>query len=355
MSHADGKIVPSPFVSGLNPYRTSVAESGSVLKLDTNEGPHPSKSLINELVSEGVDLIRSYPDLRELESLLAGMLEIDPSRVIVTAGADDALERSIRSVLGPGKELVLPVPTFEMLERFATLAGSDITEVEWTQAPYPLDAVLDAITDSTAMICVVTPNNPTGFTATAEDIETLSMKLPGVMILVDLAYIEFAEEDISLRVLELPNVIITRTLSKAWGLAGLRVGYAAGSERHIRWLRAAGQPYPVSTPSARLASRALHTGVESMRLFCDRIRKERDELVQLLKNSGVKVLPSGGNFVFARFNDAGEVQSSLRDRGILVRTFPGQNHLENGMRISLPGNEDDFRRLTRALEDILSI
>jgi len=355
MSHSDGKIIPSPFIRGLSPYKTSAAESGSVLKLDTNEGPYPSKSLIDELVSEGVDVIRSYPDIHELESLLAGMLGIDPSRLIVTAGADDALERSIRSVLSPGKELILPVPTFEMLERFATLAGADIREVEWTQASYPLDAVLNAVTDSTAMICVVTPNNPTGLTATAEDVETLSMKLPGVMILVDLAYTEFADEDMSLRVLELPNVIITRTLSKAWGLAGLRVGYAAGSERYIRWLRAAGQPYPVSTPSARLASRALRTGVESMRLFCDRVRKERHTLIQLLKKAGVKVLPSGGNFVFARFDNAGKVRSSLRDRGILVRIFPGQKYLEDSMRISLPGNEDDFTRLTRALEDILSI
>ena len=181
----------------------------------------------------------------------------------------------------------------------------------------------------------------------------LSRGAPSCLILVDLAYIEFADEDLTSCVLSLPNALLVRSLSKAWGLAGLRVGWAAGPAEVIGWLRAAGHPYAVSGPSLRLAAARLRTGQGDVALFAGRIREERRLISRRLVALGASVLPSQANFVLARFEDAEAVRTGLAKRGIAVRIFPGKPDLEGRLRITLPGSEEDFERLARGLTEIL--
>ena len=148
--------------------------------------------------------------------------------------------------------------------------------------------------------------------------------------------------------------MLVRTFSKAFGLAGLRVGYAIGAERVIEWLRAAGSPYPVAGPSLALAQRALaHTG-RPRNAYLDRIRCERDQLRSSLAQYAITTVPSQANFVLARFPDALSVQKRLAKGGISVRAFPDDPRLASWLRITCPDDEDQFARLTAALEDILS-
>jgi histidinol-phosphate aminotransferase len=351
MTDASNPLVePSPLVQGLEPYRPPRFVAPIDLRLDANEGAPPPAELLEEVAAAGPEAICHYPNPAALEELLAGRLGVDAERVLVTAGADDAIERIMRSVLAPGREMVLPVPTFEMIPRYARLTGCTPVEVEWSDGPFPLERMVEAIGERTALVVLVTPNSPTGLAATAADLRALSAAAPNALLMVDLAYTEFADEDLTGAALELPNAVVTRTLSKAWGLAGLRVGYAAGPTWAIDWLRAAGHPFAVSVPSLAIAEARLRGGEADVIRFAGRVREERAMLTEQLERLGARPLPSQTNFVFARLSDAPWVREALAGLGVAVRGFPPQmTALADGLRITLPGEPTDFERLSKGL------
>lgn len=347
--------VPVPMLSGATAYSPPRHPAPVDLHLDGNEGAAPPEALLAALQGLGSDLLRRYPDARPLERELAARFGVDPARVIVTAGGDDGLERAVRAVVGPGRTLVLPVPSFEMLARFAGLAGGDVIEVPWPAGtPYPIDAVLAVTGPATGAVAVVSPNNPTGAVATADDVLRIARALPHALILADLAYVEFADEDPTPRLLDQPNVAVFRTLSKAWGLAGLRVGYAIAPERVAGWMRITGLPYPVARPSLALAGARLSTGGSAVDGFVAEVRRERDCLTASLVRLGALPFPSQANFVLARFVDATWVRDGLAGLGIAVRAFPDSPSLKDCLRITCPGDTGAFDRLQRALAAVLN-
>ncbi|MCP4589914.1 MAG: histidinol-phosphate aminotransferase family protein [bacterium] len=349
-----GGVTLSSRVAGLSAYQPPSHPLSITLHLDGNEGAAPPPELLETVSRRGVEAVRRYPSVRELEALLARRWGVEPSRVLVTGGGDDALDRACRVSLGPNRRLLLPVPTFEMLERYPRLVDAEIVSIPWPEGAYPTTRVLDAADSRTGAIAVVTPNNPTGAVATVETVRELSAAVPQALVIVDLAYVEFADEDPTAEVLTLPNVLVVRTLSKAWGLAGLRVGYAMGPTAIINGLRAAGSPYPVSGLSLALAATWLETGSDCVDGFVQRVRAERGQLYQLLAHYRAYPLPSQANFVLARFGDAGRVAALLAEAGIAVRGFPQRLGLESSLRITVPGEERDYGRLVNALETAYS-
>ncbi|MGD8452766.1 MAG: histidinol-phosphate transaminase [Phycisphaerae bacterium] len=340
-------------VAGVAPYRAPQPQPHVDLRLDSNEGIMPDAGLLGLLRDAGAAVLREYPAASELEKLLAQRLGVEPAQVLVTAGADEALDRVCRAYLAPGRELVLPVPAFEMLERYARLAGAGVVTAPWLAGAYPRAAVLAAVTPRTSAIAVVSPNNPTGAVASAADLEALSSAAPRALLIVDAAYTEFADEDLTPVALGLPNAVVVRSLSKAWGLAGLRVGYAAGSQRLIDALRAAGSPYSVSGPSLALAAAWLERGPARVHHFVTRVQAERLALSRLLRELDAEPLPSQANFVLARFRYARGVYDGLAGLGIAVRMFPGRPELDGQLRITCPGDVASFDRLTAALRTVL--
>ncbi len=340
---------PSPRVAARAAYRVPRHPAPIDLRLDANEGPAPPPSLARALADAGPDRLRAYPALASLEARLAAAHGVTPGQVIVTAGADEAIDRACRAMLGPGREIVVPVPTFEMIAHYAALADGDVVEVPWDKGPYPLDAVLDRASERTALVAVVSPNNPTGAVARPDDVRALCEALPHALVLVDLAYAEFGDGALQRAALACPNALVVRTLSKAWGLAGLRVGYALGSPEVIGWLRAAGGPYSVAAPSAYVAERWLDEGREAAQAFVGRVCEERATLSSSLADLGAEVYPSEANFVFARFADAPWVRDALAGLGVGVRAYPGHPRLASGLRITLPGEPAAFARLSAAL------
>lgn len=345
---------PNPAIAGREPYRVPRADAKLDLFLDGNEGMAPDPALLRDLANADAQILRRYPKAGALEARLAARLGVAPSQVLVTNGADDALDRSCRALLGPGRALLLPVPTFEMLVRYAELAGGRVDRVDWPGGPWPLEAALDAVRPDTAAIAVVTPNNPTGAVASADDLAALAERAPDAALLVDLAYGEFADVDLTRAALELPNALVFRTLSKAWGLAGLRVGYVAGPTEMVDWLRVAGNPYAVSGPSLLLADRRLAGGDGPMQTFVARIREERTRLTALLAGLGARPRPSQANFVLTQVDDAVALRDGLAARGIAIRAWPGRADLARLVRITCPGNSRDFDRLSCALEEVLA-
>jgi len=340
---------------GQTGYRPPLLEHEIRLRLDRNEGRGTLEKLgADELLCDrGVELARRYPQPASLQSELAAKFGVDLGQVLVTAGGDDAIARVCQAFIDPGCEAILPAPTFEMIAKHAGLAGGLVREVPWGLSSFPVEAILRSVTPLTRMVAVVSPNNPTGSVVKASELERLIRELPDVLLLVDLAYAEFAREDLTAVALSAPNAVVVRTFSKAWGLAGLRVGYALGTAQVIDALRRAGNPYPVSGLSLELARRAL-AQPELAAGYVAQVCQERDELNRLLTMAGIETASSEGNFVFARTPDAESLWRGLGARGIAVRWFGEQPALRDSLRISCPGDPADFTYLRDSLVDVIS-
>ncbi len=348
-SSSPRKPRPSPGVAGVSAYKVPRHPAPIDLKLDSNEGMEPDPALLERLYEYGADVMRRYPDPGVLEIVLAERFRLPPEQVIATAGADDALDRLCRAVLAPGRTMLLTNPSFEMLPRYARIAGSAITEFAWQEGPFPVREFLSAITKDTALIAVVSPNNPTGTAAEFEDVETLSKAAPHAVVLLDHAYVEFADEDLTEKALALPNVVVVRTLSKAWGLAGLRTGYALGPAEIIGWMRAAGGPYAVSRPSIALAAARLEVDQGDSASYIAQVRSERTRLNEMFDALGILRTSSQGNFVYTTGGDALWMRDALAGLGIAIRAWPGHHELGNSLRITCPGNEEEYSRLEAGL------
>lgn len=337
-------------MQSVSAYAPPVRPAHVDLILDLNEGPAPDQRVLDTIDAQALN---RYPDTRALEASIATSLDIDPSRVLVTNGGDDVIDRACRAFLEPGRTLLQHTPTFEMIERSATLAGADIRSIGWLDGAFPLDEFANALDDDrVAMLALVTPNNPTGCVIGHDDVLTLvdAAADRGIVAMIDLAYVEFAEHDPTPDLLTRDNVVIVRTFSKALGLAGLRVGYAIASPDITAALRAAGGPFPVSAPSVAIAS----ASIGNERTIIDRVRRERAHFAALIHEFNAEPFDSLANFVTARFPDAHALYTRLLALGISVRSLAHKPGCDNLLRITMPGDDALFDRLARAVRTSLA-
>ena len=346
-------ILPAGRVANQYVYQVPKLDTSIKLRLDRNEGNVAFDDLDNERILNDPELARRYPSVKSLEKLLAERFGVAKEQVLVTAGGDDGLLRACLAMLEPGRQIILPVPTFEMLARYTRLAGGEPVEIPWLQSPFPVDEILARVNANTSLIAIVSPNNPTGSVATPDDLRTLSAAAPKSLLLVDLAYTEFADVDLTEVVLSLPNAVLVRTFSKAWGMAGLRVGFVVGPKSMIDWLRCTGNPYPVSATSAALVADRFTRSQAAMMAYVDRVRIERQILFDYLTSKKIAAIPSQANFVFAQTPSAELIWRGLAKRGVAVRWFGGQPNLIDVLRITCPGDEAWFEFLLQAWETVL--
>ncbi len=344
--------LPAPNVARLKTYKAPKAPAPTDLKLDSNESLPPPPEVLRTLGSIDPQLVCRYVKPTALEHRIAEMWGIAPAHVLVGAGADESIDRVCRSFLPPDREMLIATPTFEMFTVFAGLSNAPIRRVAWDEGPFPTEALIDKVDDKTGVIVMISPNNPTGLTATEDDLRRISAAAPHALILLDLAYSEFADVDLTPAALELPNVLAAHTFSKAWGLAGARLGYVVGPLELIDVLRGAGGPYPVSGLSLALAEKWIPAGRPHMEAVVRRVREERAELIRLCERIGIEALPSQANFVFVRLPDPELTRDLLSGLGISVRVVPDDNSFRGGLRISCPVNERDFERLCKVLETV---
>jgi len=356
---SDGKTSPAPpvaarpIVESLAPYQPPVRDERVDLILDFNEGVAPTERARSALASIGDEDLRRYQSPAAFEALVAQRHGIDASRVVVTSGGDDAIDRLCRAVLREGRVMVTHTPSFEMISRWARLAGAEVDAINWMDGPFPTDTVMGRLTDRVALVALVTPNNPTGAVIALPEILAIARAAAarGVVVMVDLAYVEFADQDPTRELLNEPNVVMIRTCSKALGIAGLRVGYAIAPDRVARWMRTSGGPFPCASLSLAVAAACMDD--PSTDAVIERTRVQRDDLRSLLDTLGAPAIESGANFLLARFRDADAVHEALLDRGISVRRYAAPGPLRDRLRITLPGEQAAFDRLAAALRDIL--
>ncbi len=321
------------------------------LDLSKNEGSTEASELLASLVDPSRVASR-YPDTADLRRALAGLHGLPEESVLVTAGGDDALFRCFLAWVARGEQVISTTPTFEMISRYSEQRGAELIETAWWMGPLPTEELVASITDRTDAVFIVSPNNPTGSVAIGADLERIAARTP--LLVLDAAYTEFAAEDLTRVALDLGNAVVIRTMSKAYGLAGLRVGYLLGPPELVAEIGAHGNPYPVASISAALATTRLGRPASELTDFVEEVKRERVELASVLSDLGTKPLPSEANFVLTECRDPSWLISAAAAMGVGLRQFPGRPGLREMVRITLPGNRLDFQRLVDTLEAALA-
>lgn len=297
---------------------------GDAIKLDSNENPFEPLGPASLAAA-----VNRYPEPQpaRLKAMMAGLYGVDPDALVLTRGADDAIDMLIRAFCRPGEDAILIAPpTFTAYAHFAQLQGARV--VEYPLGPdFELDAegyvsaARGAHNLKLAFLC--TPNNPTGTLIPLETLCAVADALPDTILVVDEAYIEFAySESMAREAVRRPNLVVLRTLSKAFGLAGARIGAAIGSRPLIALATRALPPYPLSSLSVAAAIEAL--APERRSLHADRIARivaERARMAHRLRRTSClrSVRDGGGNFLFLETRDSAKLKECLAAAGILAR------------------------------------
>lgn len=278
--------------------------------------------------------ITRYPTLYagNLKTALARYAGVSASEIVTGCGSDDVLDSAIRAFAEPGEIIAMPTPSFPMIPIFARMNG--LNPVGIPLRP-DLDIDVDALLATGArVIYVCTPNNPTGTEAGADAIRRLLAKAPGLVIL-DEAYAEFAGRSWIAEAPRHPNLLVVRTMSKAFGLAGLRVGYAAGAAPLVAEVEKSRGPYKVNALAERAATAAIESDAAWVATHVAEARAIRERLAVGLRDIGLDPIPSSSNFVLVPVHNAASIGSAMRASGVAVRPMPGLPVVGDALRISV--------------------
>ncbi len=343
--------LPEPVNPDARAYVPPVRAAHVDLLLDANEGGPADAGVMRALGALSAEDLLRYPDVSRAEARIVAGLGVSVDRVMLTNGGDEAIDRVCRAFLCEGRSIVAHVPTFPMIGKYAALARARVDSVSWSRGAFPLDEFVGAVGDDAAVLAVVTPNNPTGLVVAEDQLLELAAVAAerGAVLMVDLAYVEFADHDPTGALLEFPNVVMIRTFSKAFGLAGVRAGFAVGSAEVIGAMRAAGGPFTVATPTVAAVEACLEGATERVAGIRDGNARRRASLVRTLEDVGLHVTPSEGNFVLARTARRDVVHAGLYGLGISVRRFGDADGLGDALRITVPADDGELARLERGL------
>lgn len=357
---------PKPWVMAIAPYapgRATADDGRKLIKLSANENPLGSSPPARAaLMRESASLDR-YPDpgATLLREALAAKYGLDPARVIYGTGSDDILHLAAGAFAGQGDEVVFVRYGFAVYEIAARRVGA--TPVVAPDADYAtdVDAVLACVTDRTRIVFIANPNNPTGTFVPRDELARLHAGLPpSVLLVLDQAYAEYLgadEDDAGLALaMSAPNVLVTRTFSKIYGLAAERIGWGYASAAIIEALHRIRLPFNVTTAGQHAAIAALgdEAFVEASRAHNAQWRAWLAGEIAALGNQGLRSVPSHANFLLVLFEggvSAEVAYHSLIARGYIVRWLPGQG-LPHALRITI-GTEAETRGLAAALREIV--
>lgn len=349
-----------PAVAGLPVYRPgkSAAQAeeehgiSDAIKLASNENPYPPHPAVVEAIAAAAAGVNRYADHRatELRSRIAEWVGVDAENVAVGCGSVGLLQQLCLVFLDPGDEVVFPWPSFEAYPINVQLMGATAVQTDLTDHAIDLDAVADAVSPHTKLILLATPNNPTGTALATRDINALLEKIPPhVIVLVDEAYREFCDPALGDPVADLlphhPNVVVSRTFSKAYGLAGLRTGFAVAHPAVISEIDKALIPFAVNA-LAQAGSLAALDNLDAIQPTLDQIKAERDRVVHALTNAGWELPDAQANFVYLPIGaETVAISQDLERKGVVVRPFP-----EVGIRVTI-GTPEENDRFLRSLAD----
>ncbi len=346
-----GKVRPA--VQGLAAYRPGKGAAQAeeehgitdAIKLASNENPYAPVPAVVKAVQEAATGVNRYGDHRatELRAALAEWVGVQPEQVAVGCGSVGLLQQLCLTYIDPGDEAVFPWLSFEAYPVAVKMMGGVPINPPLVDHAFDMAAVADAVNERTKLVLLATPNNPTGTAITTEDIATLLAKIPNnVVVLVDEAYREFADPKLGDPVTDLlsdhRNLVITRTFSKAYGMAGLRVGYAITDPEIVSEMDKILLPFAVNN-AAQAGALAAMASLDEIQPKIDQILTERSRVIETLTQAGWALPPAEANFVYlATGEQTDEVCVALERQGVVTRPFSG-----DGIRVTIGTVEENDR------------
>ena len=324
------------------------------LRLDFNEntvGCSPRVlARLHELTAE--DLAR-YPEREPVEAVVASHLGVEPCELLLTNGVDEAIHLICETFLEPGDQVLIVVPTFAMYEISAAATGAHVIAVPAGENfCFPAPELISRVTPRTRLIAVANPNNPTGALAPEADLLEIASRAPHAAILIDEAYFEFCGQTVLPQFRSLPNLFVARTFSKAYGMAGFRVGVLLGDAAQMAMVRRVSSSYNVNGVALACLPTALADN-DYVQQYADQVRSGRARLQDEFRNCGITFWASEANFVLAHL---GPMKSAfvqaMRARGILVRDRSRDYGCDGCVRITI-GTSEHTARLLAALREVL--
>ena len=347
-------LKPRDAVRTLKEYHPPLGHRNG-LRLDFNENTAGcSPRVLQKLRALDGDSLARYPVREPGERAVAAAFGVSPEEVLLTNGTDEAIHLICETYLGPGDEALIVVPTFAMYEIYAAATGARVVSIPAGQDfSFPVADVLSAITSRTRFIAVANPNNPTGAFASLSDLIKIAEAAPDAALLIDEAYFEFCGETMATQWRVLPNVFVSRTFSKAYGMAGLRIGVLMGNQDQMTVLRRASSPYNLNSVALACLPDAL-TDKQFIHTYVAQVLDGRRQLETELEMWGVRFWPSRANFVLMNLGEhCREFISAMRSRGILVRDRSTDYGCQNCVRITV-GIREHNQRLLASLREVFS-
>lgn len=344
---------PRDLIRRMRDYHPPLGER-SGLRLDFNENTFACSAKVLETLSRiSAAELTKYPEREHVECIAAAHLGLDPGQVLLTNGVDEAIHVLCQTYLGAGDEMLLPVPTYSMYAVYASGTDAKLVEVAAGQDfRFPVEALLAKITPATKLIAIANPNSPTGQAAGREEITRILDVAPHAAVLVDEAYFHFFGHTVVDLIGRAPNLIVARTFSKAYGLAGLRVGMLAAPPEQMQWLRRVISPYSVNS----LALACLPAALDDqpyLDWYVGEVLKARREFAACLDRLGVRYWPSQANFVLAYIGPKhAEFCRGMRNRRVLVRDRSSDPGCEGCVRITI-GTREQTAQGARAMQQVL--
>lgn len=334
----------APYVPGEQP-----APGRRVIKLNTNENPYPPSPAVLEAIRASADAaVRLYPDpdAKGLCARASTVYGVPADHIMAGNGSDELIALLLRATIDPGDRVAFPVPTYSLYETMVAVQGGRVVTVPWPD-DWTIPPSLASLDARVTFLC--NPNAPSGTHRPLDEVAALARAVSGILV-VDEAYVDFADGHALSLVGTLPNVLVLRTFSKSFSLAGLRVGLAFGHPELLAGLRTVKDSYNLNRLTQAAAEAAL-ADVAAMQANVAKIRATRQRLELALARLGYTVVPSSANFVLARRpgTDQGLVTAALSERDILVRHF---RTMPDALRITV-GTDDETDTLLAHLAEVV--
>ncbi len=325
------------------------------LRLDFNENTLACSPKVREVLGRiSAGSLTRYPEREPVEAIVAAHLGVAAEQLALTNGVDEAIHVLFETFLEADDELLLPVPTYTMYEVYVSATDARAIAVQAADdLKFPFERLLAAITPRTKIIAIANPNSPSGSVATRAQLLEIASRAPHAVLLVDEAYFHFHGETVMDLVGTVPNLVVARTFSKAYGLAGLRLGLLAGPVELMRWVRRVLSPYSVNS----LALACLPPALEDtayLEWYVGEVLGARTEFEAVLDAAGVRRWPSQANFILVEIGPQhAEFVRLMRAAGVLVRDRSSDPGCDGRVRITI-GTREQMRQTVPALKDALA-
>ncbi|MRI33002.1 histidinol-phosphate aminotransferase [Endozoicomonas sp. OPT23] len=292
------------------------------LLLDFNERTLPVCPTVKQAMIDYIqdDRLQCYPSYGNITSRIADYCNVQTSQVMITNGSDQGIDLIIRSACREGNEAIIPGPTFAMYHQVAKVENLNIIEPSYSKDKgFPKSEVLAAITDKTRLIVIANPNNPSGTEVPREDILAIAKAAPEAAILVDECYFEYTQQTVADVVDQYPNLLVTRTFSKTWGLPSVRFGYVISNAENINTLLNVRGPYDINQLAVVAIEAALANPGYTEQYVKEVMEVSKPMFEEFLDQQGIEYWPSVANFVWMFPEKPEELEQYLRRNGVLVR------------------------------------